>query len=198
MRLATPERVPLDSTYLFDRDSLGRYVGPPGVTFRPSGAPEVPLNPYDNVLILRQPDFELQRTVTIQGQVRFPGTYALRHKDERLADLVERAGGLMALAYPEGVRFVRGNGILGRVNIDLPRAIRDRRSRNNIILQPGDSIFIPEYQPIVRVSGAVNAPGLVLWRRARASTTTSRRRVGSGGSPIAAEPASGDPMVRSR
>src|SRR3989441_10537464 len=76
-------REPMDSTYLFDRDSLGRYVGPPGLPFAATGAAEVPLEPFDNVLILRQPDFELQRTVKVSGEVRFPGTYALRSKDER-------------------------------------------------------------------------------------------------------------------
>ncbi len=164
-QLAVTVRVPLDSTYLFDRDSLGRYMGPPGVSFSPSGSPEVPLQPYDNVLVLRQPDFELQRTVVVQGQVRFPGTYDLRRKDERLADLIERAGGLTAQAYAEGIRFFRTKDSSERVNIDLSRALREPASRDNIILQPSDSIYIPEYQPIVRVSGAVNAPGLVLWRR---------------------------------
>src|SRR5881409_382513 len=52
-QLATTIRVPLDSTYLYDRDSSGRYVGPPGLAFAGSGAPEVPLEPYDNVLLLR-------------------------------------------------------------------------------------------------------------------------------------------------
>jgi protein involved in polysaccharide export with SLBB domain len=164
-QVATTLRVPLDSTYLFDRDSLGRYIGPPGLAFRPSGAPEVPIEPYDNVLILRQPDFELQRNVEIVGEVRFPGTYALRAKDERLTDLIERAGGLTPRAYPEGIRFVRTFNNAGRININLPRALADRRARDNVILQPGDSILIPEYIPSVRVSGAVNAPGSVLWRR---------------------------------
>jgi len=53
----------------------------------------------------------------------------------------------------------------GRINIDLPRALREHDSRDNIILQPGDSIRIPEYQPSVRVTGAVNSPGSVLYRR---------------------------------
>jgi hypothetical protein len=34
-----------------------------------------------------------------------------------------------------------------------------------VVLQPDDSINIPEYQPSVKVSGAVNSPGSVLWRR---------------------------------
>jgi protein involved in polysaccharide export with SLBB domain len=165
-QLATTVRVPLDSTYLFERDSAGRYVGPPGVTFPPRGtAPDIPLEPYDNVLIFRQPDFELQRSVTITGEVAYPGTYALRAKDDRLADLVERAGGLTPRAYAEGVRFVRAVDNRGRIDIDLPKALRDRNSRDNVILQPGDSVRIPEYQPSVRVTGAVNSPGSVLYRR---------------------------------
>src|SRR6185295_2060064 len=87
-QLAQTLRVPLDSTYLLGRDSAGRYVGPPGLPTAASGAPEVPLAPYDNVLILRQPDFVMQQTVTIQGQVRFPGAYTLTSGKDRLADLV--------------------------------------------------------------------------------------------------------------
>src|SRR5436190_4655486 len=165
-QLATTVRVPLDSTYLFERDSAGRYIGPPGVSFPARGsAKEVALEPFDNVLILRQPDFELQRTVTISGEVMYPGTYALKAKDDRLADLLQRAGGLTPRAYPEGIRFVRPADNRGRINIDLPRALRDHGSRDNVILQPGDSIHIPEYQPSVRVAGAVNSPGSVLYRK---------------------------------
>ena len=164
-QLATTVRVPLDSTYLFERDSAGRYVGPPGVPFAARGsAQEVVLEPFDNVLLLRQPDFELQRTVTIAGEVMFPGAYALKTRGDRLADLVRRAGGLTAHAYPEGIRFVRAMDNRGRIDIDLPRALRDGTARDNVILQPGDHITIPEYQPSVRVSGAVNSPGSVLFR----------------------------------
>jgi len=164
-QLATTLRVPLDSTYLFQRDSAGEYIGPPGLAFPArSSTAEVVLQAYDNVLIFRQPDFELQRMVTIAGEVMFPGTYALRAKDDRLADLVQRAGGLTPRAYQQGIRFVRAVDSRGRINIDLPKALKDHRSRDNIILQPGDSIRIPEYQPSVLVSGAVNSPGSVLYR----------------------------------
>jgi len=163
-QIATTLRVPLDSTYLYDRDSLGRYVGPPGVPVAGSGAPEFVLEPYDNVLILKQPDFDFQRTVVIGGEVRYPGTYSLRTKTDRLADLVVRAGGLTPRAYPAGIRFVRAVDNVGRINVDLPRAVRDTGSSSNVILQPGDSIEIPEYQPAVKVRGAVTSPGSVLWK----------------------------------
>jgi len=163
-QLAQTLRVALDSTYLFDRDSAGRYVGPPGLPAPARGAPEFALEPYDNVLILKQPDFELQRRVYVLGEVRFPGTYSLKSKDERLADVIERAGGLTTQAYPAGIRFVRVVGNAGRINIDLTRALEERKSRADIILQQGDSILVPEYQPSVKVAGAVNAPGSVLWQ----------------------------------
>jgi protein involved in polysaccharide export with SLBB domain len=164
-QLAQTIRVPMDSTYLFDRDSMGRYVGPPGLPVPRSGAPEVTLQPYDNVLILKQPDFNLQRTVVVGGEVRFPGTYSLIAKTDRLVDVIHRAGGLTPQAYPDGIRFVRNVSYVGRINVELERALRDTTSRYNIILQPGDSIQIPEYEPSVKVTGAVNSPGSVLWER---------------------------------
>ena len=164
-QLATTVRVPLDSTYLFQRDSAGEYIGPPGLAFPARAtAPEVTLEAYDNVLIFRQPNFELQRMVTISGEVMFPGTYALHAKDDRLANLIQRAGGLTPRAYAQGIRFVRAVENRGRINIDLPKALRDSTSRDNVMLQPGDSIGIPEYQASVRVSGAVNSPGSILYR----------------------------------
>ena len=166
-QLATTIRVPLDSSYLYNRDSVGRYFGPPGLPFPGTGAPEAELQPYDNVLILKQPEFDFQRTVTVVGQVRYPGAYSLRTKTDRLADIIGRAGGLTTQAYSEGIRFVREVGAIGRINADLPRALREPVSRYNIILQPGDSIEIPEYQPAIKVSGAVNSPGSVMWQKGR-------------------------------
>ncbi len=164
-QLAHTIRVPLDSTYLFERDSAGRYVGARGLAFAASGAPEVPLEPFDNVLILRQPQFELQRTIEITGEVLYPGTYSLTSKDERLADLINRAGGLTTQAYPEGVRFVRQVNSVGRIDVDLTHALHDPTSPSNIALRPGDSVHVPEYQPSVKVGGAVNSPGSVLWKQ---------------------------------
>ena len=188
--LAETLRVPLDSTYLFGRDAGGQYAGLPGVPVPASGAPEVPLRPYDNVLVMRQASWDQQRLVHLTGEVRFPGRYALTSRTERIADLVERAGGLTDEAYPGGVEFYRAyaatrrttddrqppilggepgvndtlpRGFIERVGIDLPRALANARFRDNIILAGGDSVHIPEYNPIVMVEGAVNSPGAVTY-----------------------------------
>jgi protein involved in polysaccharide export with SLBB domain len=157
-RTAQTVRVPLDSSYLFERGPDGRYVGPPGLPAPSGPAPEVALRPYDNVLVLQQPNWELQRTVVLAGEVQFPGRYSLRNRNERLSDIIERAGGLTREAYPAGVVFVRNEGRLGRIGIDLPLVMRNARHRDNLILQDGDSIIIPQYNAVVNVKGAVNSP----------------------------------------
>ncbi|MEE8477863.1 MAG: SLBB domain-containing protein [Gemmatimonadales bacterium] len=161
--VATTIRAPMDSTYLFDRGPDGSYLGPPGLPAPASGAADVLLRPYDNILILRQPDWELQRNVAIYGQVRFAGTYALETRAERLTDLIQRAGGLTTEAYPMGVEFHRSFNREGRIGIDLPKALEDPDFRDNLVLLSGDSIFIPEFNPVVEVRGAVNAPVAVTW-----------------------------------
>src|SRR5256884_940458 len=150
-QLATTVRFPLDSSYLIDRDSAGRFVGPPGLAFPASGtASEVLLEPYDNVLILKQPEFELQRTVTIVGEADYPGTYALKTKGDRLAGLIQRAGGVKPQAYAEGIRFYRQVSGAGRINIDLPRALRDATARDDPMLQPRDSRVRPDHHRRVK------------------------------------------------
>ncbi|HEY4954036.1 MAG TPA: SLBB domain-containing protein, partial [Gemmatimonadaceae bacterium] len=104
---ATTFRVPLDSSYLFERGPDGKYLGPPGLPAPTGPNPEVVVQPYDNVLILRQPNWELQRTAVVAGEVRYPGRYTLKTKSDKITDLIQRAGGLTPDAYANGVTFYR-------------------------------------------------------------------------------------------
>jgi protein involved in polysaccharide export with SLBB domain len=156
-------RVALDSTYLFERKPGEKYLGAPGLPATANGAPEHELKPYDNVLILQQPYWELQRVVTISGEVRFPGQYALKSRTDHVADLIERAGGLTTEAYPEGTVFTRTKSNVGRVAIDVPLAMKRRKSPDNLVLMDGDQITIPQRSSTVAVRGAVNAPNVVAY-----------------------------------
>jgi protein involved in polysaccharide export with SLBB domain len=155
---ATTFRVPLDSSYLFEREADGKYLGPPGLP-SPSGPnPEVVVQPYDNVLILRQPNWELQRTAVIAGEVRYPGRYSLKTKTEKITDLIARAGGITPDGYANGVVFYRTSNGVGRIGIELPDVLKNGHSRDNLPLQDGDSIYIPRYNAVINVQGAVNSP----------------------------------------
>jgi polysaccharide export outer membrane protein len=184
--LAKTIRVRLDSVALASGGTDGVPLAPPHAGGA-AGIPDIPLQPYDNVLIMRQAGWEVQRLVYLTGQVKHPGRYALRTKTDRLRDLVERAGGLTPEAYPGGIQFYRSyrpglrpvddqpprldqrsagrdtlpRGFTERVGIDLPKVLKDKKSRDNVILAGGDSVYIPEYNPIVMVQGAVNSPGAV-------------------------------------
>lgn len=151
-------RVPLDSSYLFERGPDGRYLGPPGIPAPRGPTPDVTLEPYDNVLIFRQPDWSLPRTVVLSGEVVRPGRYTLERKGERLGDLIERAGGLTREAYAAGIGFFRPERGVGRIGVDLPAVLRDSRNRENLILVDGDSIHVPIFSSVVNVRGAVNFP----------------------------------------
>jgi polysaccharide export outer membrane protein len=155
---ATTFRVPLDSSYLFERGPDGKYLGPPGLPAASGPNPEVVVQPYDNVLILRQPNWELQRTAVVAGEVRYPGRYSLRTKTERITDLIARAGGLTSDGYANGVVFYRTRNGVGRIGIELPDVLRNPKSLDNLQLQDGDSLYIPRFNSVVAVQGAVNAP----------------------------------------
>jgi polysaccharide biosynthesis/export protein len=164
-QLAIRLRVPLDSSYLSQRDPEGEFRGPPGVEFpAPGTAAEFALDPFDQVLILQQPDFEMPEQVVIAGEVSIPGRYTLLSKTDRVADLVARSGGVLGTGYIEGARLFRTQDNLGRIDVDLVAAMEDPGSSDNVILQPGDSLFIPEYSPTVTVRGAVNSPATFLFQ----------------------------------
>ena len=188
--LATTIAVPLDSARLASAGSA-----PGSGTARMSlEIPDLALQPYDNVLIKRQAGWDLQRLVYLTGQVKHPGRYSLRSKTERVGDLIKRAGGLTEQAYGGGIQFYRyyaaerrpsgehpkpigalptdmrdtlPRGYRERVGLDLPRVLENGKFRDNLILAAGDSIHIPEFNPIVMVEGGINSPGAVPYAKGK-------------------------------
>lgn len=71
------------------------------------GTPGFILEPYDMVEVRRSPGYQVQRRVTIAGEALFAGGYTLVKKNERLSDLIRRAGGLTPDAYVRGGRLIR-------------------------------------------------------------------------------------------
>jgi protein involved in polysaccharide export with SLBB domain len=65
------------------------------------------LEPYDQVFIRKSPGYESQVTVKIEGEVIYPGLYALKKKNERISELIKRSGGLTEDGYAEGATLIR-------------------------------------------------------------------------------------------
>lgn len=68
---------------------------------------EFELQPFDQVFVRAKPNYQRQLTVTIEGEVEFPGEYVLERRDARLTDLIEQAGGLSEFAFPQGASMQR-------------------------------------------------------------------------------------------
>lgn len=65
------------------------------------------LMPYDEIYVRRSPGYATPQNVTIEGEVMFAGTYTLSHKNERLSDVLRKAGGVTDLTYINGARLMR-------------------------------------------------------------------------------------------
>lgn len=154
------------------------------------------LKPYDVVQVRSSPGYEEQRYVSVRGELLFTGQFVLEKRNERISEIIKRAGGLLDGAYVKGAQLTReltedeylarqetlrlamsnqsseGDSIslskiqVSRnynVGIDLQKAIANPGSTYDIILQPGDALFVPEEQSTVRISGDVMVPNTVVY-----------------------------------
>lgn len=72
-----------------------------------SATANIPLQPFDVITVRRKAGYTLPETVNVTGQVQYPGPYALSRTDERVSDVVTRAGGFAPDAYPGGAYIKR-------------------------------------------------------------------------------------------
>ncbi len=70
-------------------------------------AKEFILQPYDRVFVRTAPGYAPQQQVTVNGEILFPGEYTLAKRNERLSELVARAGGVVEGAYLKGAYLKR-------------------------------------------------------------------------------------------
>src|SRR5207244_4272816 len=80
-------------TELVGIDLTAALKGDPGANLR--------LEPFDNLSIKEVPQWSGGEEVTLTGEVRFPGHYAIK-RGETLKSVVQRAGGLTEFAFPQG------------------------------------------------------------------------------------------------
>jgi polysaccharide export outer membrane protein len=163
-QLAETVQIEVDPSYIISDQGIRFYPGDPtdDGPDNGTGADDFVLQPHDHVFVRRLPNLEeAERTIRLEGEVLYPGSYALRTKGERLSDVVGRAGGLTMTAFPGGFRFYREGEL---VSVDLERVLDEPGSRSDVILLPGDSMIVPEYNPVVVVRGAVNSPAAVMYR----------------------------------
>lgn len=157
------------------------------------------LEPYDIVTVRKSPSYVVQQRVAIGGEVIFEGPYTIAKRNERISDLVARAGGLTSAAYARGAHLSRElseseiqardesvrlarmmqNGeqsdsismdkIISsnryNVGIELEKALANPGCEEDLVLQEGDVLFIPQMVNTVRVHGDVMYPNTVVYKK---------------------------------
>ena len=150
------------------------------------------LQPYDYVNVRRSPSYEEQATVTINGEVAFPGAYTMTKRTYRLSDLVANAGGVNQWAYVKGARLSRQMDAVEAarlestmdvmdsakdsidvstidmdkiyyVGIDLEAALANPGGPADLVLRKGDVLEVPQLNNTVRISGNVLYPNTVTY-----------------------------------
>lgn len=155
------------------------------------------LKPYDRVVVRKSPGYGAQTTVEINGEVLFDGEYALQRRNERVSELVKRAGGVIEGAYIKGaslsrklteaeyiarketLRLAMANNQAGQadslalskievsdtynVGIDLQKALNNPGSTYDLVMQPGDVLYVPQEQSTVKITGDVMFPNAVVY-----------------------------------
>ena len=148
------------------------------------------LEPFDRVSVRNIIGYTAQRDVSIEGEVSYPGNYVIIDKDERISDLVHKAGGFSPYAYLKGATIIRTtenssekeqlkqlegiitkDSLIGvqnleinefKIGIDLERimASNGQKSKYDLILKEGDRLIIPSEKQTVEVRGEVMSPSL--------------------------------------
>ena len=127
-------------------------------------SPSFMLLPYDQIIVRDLPMFKLDRTIQLNGQVRYPGSYELEAKQVHLTSIIDQAGGFSPLADKRHALLVRNEGSKGVIGINLKKAMQRKGSdKYDPVLLAGDVITIPQYQNTIgiRLQGTREADLLI-------------------------------------
>ena len=139
------------------------------------GEPGFVLKPYDEIYVRKSPGFYKQQNVHVDGEVLYAGTYTLSKKNERVSEIIKKAGGLSNMAYPQGARLERRLTNLERKRVaeimKLQREQREDEIRSQAIksgksisdlkqLASTDNYEIPDFYPVgIELDKAIANPG---------------------------------------
>lgn len=97
------------------------------------GDPAFELEPFDAVAVRKSPTFVEQKVITVSGAVNFPGQYTLENVEERVSDLIKRAGGPTNMGDIHGAMLKRKISQYERnVRITMSRIINQNIGRDSI------------------------------------------------------------------
>jgi len=134
------------------------------MTVKNAANQDIELQPMDIINVPRLVNYRSLGSVKVEGQVAFPGDFPVQRRDETALDFLNRAGGITPYGSLENTQVYR-KGI--RVNLNLADKSNDPSKNKNMVLLPGDSVYVPRVILYVQVSGAVNNPQYISYNGGR-------------------------------
>lgn len=122
-------------------------------------ASEVKLQPYDVVAVRKNPGYQPQINVRIEGEVVFPGPYVLENKNERISDVIKRAGGLTLQAYDQGGYVTRINNKTMVNQVNTQKINRIQQTLKDTAAPVIQEIERPADQIAVNLTTILSNPG---------------------------------------
>lgn len=147
------------------------------------------LKPYDKVSVRYLKGYSVGKKVKIEGEVAYPGIYQITHKNERISELLKKAGGLSPYAYVRGVTLIRKKRDLSdiqqekvlqslnkndslisidsiseyRVGIRMEKILNENlNSKYDMILREGDRLIVPTKKETIEIKGQVLYPSALI------------------------------------
>ena len=152
------------------------------------------LLPFDQVYVRRAPSYEAQQNVTISGEVKYPGVYSISSKDEKISDLINRAGGLLPSAFSEGATLERDiysqedykqqlqalenieemdstieikKTTSPKLELRLAKILKNPGTSYDYFLREGDHLTVPRKSDEIWINGEVLNPMGLAWENGR-------------------------------
>jgi protein involved in polysaccharide export with SLBB domain len=147
------------------------------------------MEPFDVINVRYSKGYTEQKNVSIRGEVKYQGAYVLKNKNERISDLIQRAGGLTQYASIKGAVLIRKintedakDALLNvikkdsineleavaseyKVAIDLAAILKNKGAFIDMYLKEGDVLSVPSELETVEVAGMVLKPSLVQYEQ---------------------------------
>ena len=114
------------------------------------------LKPKDLVIVRKMKSMNTVYRVDVGGFVKYPGSYVLKNKNEKISEVIARAGGVIEEAYLKSSYFIRDGK---KINLSFEKIINYPKSKTNFTVMDNDSIFIGKKSEVVEIRGEVSSPG---------------------------------------
>ncbi len=130
----------------------------------PESAASFLLEPMDHVIVRRIPTYEVPEMVTLQGEVWYPGQYALLNRREQIINFIKRSGGFTPEADMSALHVLRNGKI---IPIDWSVFMRNVNQEEVLVLIPGDVVKVPTKKQTVTVVGNIMFDTEIVYKKGK-------------------------------